>query len=385
MARKKKAKEVPQESSGDRLEDFLSGDLAKALLKKHGANLLTRASDFKLKRLPRISTGILGLDIGLGGGVPVGRLTLIYGHKSTGKSYLAQSILAHAQRMCSSCYGALPGQPGTEGDDPPVTVCSCKEPGAFTAAYIDVEGTWDDEWARATGIDTDRLLLAVPDYAEQSLDIADALVRSGKIDLIVLDSIAFLAPMGEIEGSVEDNQVGLQARIVNKAMRKFVSGLNSMYLEHGKKPTLVFTNQIRQKVGVIYGSPEVIPGGLGQGFAVSVEIRTGGGKIIVDDDGVPLKTELKYKVAKNKTSSMKNEGEYAVMAADTDLKRKGEIYEENVYVKAARKYGFVSGGGSAWKLYGEVYRSLAALEEALISDPNLKAKLRADLMAKVLK
>jgi recombination protein RecA len=183
---KKKSEKKPEE---DVIGQVLANELLAKLAKKHGSSIFKKASEYGVEQLPRIPTGIFLLDYALGGGFPVGRVNLVYGHKSSSKTTTVLKAVGNAQKMCANCY-SFPDEAGK---------CKCKKFRECVAAYIDVEGTWDAKWAALHGVDLSRLIISVPEYAEQSLDIAEGLVLSGKVDVIVLDSIAFLTPAKEIE------------------------------------------------------------------------------------------------------------------------------------------------------------------------------------------
>ena len=205
--------------------------------KQFGKGSIMKLGDHSTLNLDAISTGCLGLDIGLGiGGVPRGRMIEIFGPESSGKTTVALHIVAEAQ----------------------------KEGG--TAAFIDVEHALDPIYAKSLGINIDDLIVSQPDTGEQALEITEALVRSGAIDVIVVDSVAALVPKAEIEGEMGDSHVGLQARLMSQALRKLAGSINK------SKCVLVFINQLREKVGVMFGNPEVTPGGRALKFYASVRI-----------------------------------------------------------------------------------------------------------------
>ena len=213
-----------------------------------------------------ISTGSLPLDIALGvGGVPRGRITEIYGGESSGKTTLTYHIIAEAQKAGGVC------------------------------AFIDAEHALDPDYAQKCGVNIDELLLSQPDTGEQALDIADLLVRSGSIDIFVIDSVAALVPRAELEGEMGDNQVGLQARLMSKALRKIAGSLNK------SRCAGIFINQIREKVGVMFGNPEVTPGGRALKFWSSVRIEMRKGEVIKDGTNI-IGSKTKAKIVKNKVS-----------------------------------------------------------------------------------
>ena len=213
-----------------------------------------------------ISTGCLSLDLALGvGGVPRGRITEIYGGESSGKTTLTYHIIAEAQKSGGVC------------------------------AFIDAEHALDPVYAANCGVNIDELLLSQPDTGEQALEIADLLVRSGAIDIVIIDSVAALVPRAELEGEMGDNQVGLQARLMSKALRKIAGSLNK------SRCAGVFINQIREKVGIMFGNPEVTPGGRAMKFWASVRIEMRKGEVIKDGNNL-IGCTTKAKIVKNKVS-----------------------------------------------------------------------------------
>ncbi|MGA1437586.1 MAG: recombinase RecA, partial [Ilumatobacteraceae bacterium] len=205
--------------------------------KQFGKGSIMKMGEKGTLAIASVSTGALALDLALGiGGLPRGRITEIYGPESSGKSTLAMHVVAEAQRNGGVC------------------------------AYIDAEHAMDPIYARAIGVDVDELLISQPDTGEQALEIADMLVRSGAIDVIVIDSVAALTPRAEIEGEMGDTHVGLQARLMSQALRKITGNLN-------KTNTIaIFINQLREKIGVMFGSPETTPGGRALKFYSSVRL-----------------------------------------------------------------------------------------------------------------
>ena len=234
--------------------------------KDFGKGSIMKLGDKSAAQVESTPTGALSLDIALGiGGVPKGRIIEIYGPESSGKTTLAQHIVAEAQRR-----GGI-------------------------AAFVDAEHALDPEYARKLGVDVDQLLISQPDTGEQALEIAEELVRSGAVDIIVVDSVAALVPKAEIEGEMGDSHVGLQARLMSQALRKLTGIVNKT------KTTIIFINQLRQKIGVMYGNPETTTGGNALKFYASVrmEIR----KIeTLKKDGVEFGNRVKVKVAKNKVA-----------------------------------------------------------------------------------
>ena len=205
------------------------------ITKQFGEGAVMKMGEKATMNIESVPTGALALDLALGvGGLPRGRVTEIYGPESSGKSTLATHVVAEAQRNGGIC------------------------------AYIDAEHAMDPVYARAIGVDVDELLISQPDTGEQALEIADTLVRSGAIDVIVIDSVAALTPKAELEGEMGQSHVGLQARLMSQALRKLTSNLNRT------KTICIFINQLREKIGVMFGSPETTPGGRALKFYSSV-------------------------------------------------------------------------------------------------------------------
>jgi len=235
------------------------------LQRQYGAGAVVRLGSTNIKPWDTISTGALTLDSALGiGGFPRGRVVEIFGPESSGKSTLALATVAKAQQM------------------------------GLTCAYIDAEHALDPVYMKAVGIDLDNLLLAQPDYGEQGFDIADRLLRTGEIGVIVIDSVAALVPKAELDGEMEQAHMGLQARMMAKAMRK----LTGLAAQHNT--LLIFINQLRNKIGIMFGNPETTPGGMSLKFYASVRIDVRKKEDLKDKAGNPVGVKVKAKVIKNK-------------------------------------------------------------------------------------
>ena len=304
-----------------------------------GKGTVMRMGDKELVDIPSISTGSLGLDIALGiGGIPKGRVTEIYGPESSGKTTLTLQIIAQCQKAGGTC------------------------------AFIDAEHALDPQYAEKLGVNVDELLLSQPDTGEQALEVADMLVKSKSVDLVIIDSVAALVPRAEIEGEMGDHHVGLQARLMSQALRKITGNIQR------SGATVVFINQIRMKIGVMFGSPETTTGGNALKFysSVRLDIRRIGS--VKEGDEV-MGNETRVKVVKNKVSPPFKQAEFQIMYGQ-GINQEGEILDYG------HKLGLVEKSGAFYKLDGEsigqgkVKASLFLKENAKVRD-NLVKEIRS--------
>ena len=288
-----------------------------------------------------IPTGSVALDVALGiGGLPRGRIIEIYGPESSGKTTLTLHAIANAQRN-----GGI-------------------------AAFIDAEHALDPEYAAKLGVDIDSLLVSQPDTGEQALEIADMLVRSGSIDIIVIDSVAALVPRAEIEGEMGDSHVGLQARLMSQALRKLTGGLNST------GTTMIFINQLREKIGVFFGSPETTAGGKALKFYASVRLDIRRIETLKDGtDAVGNRTRVK--VVKNKMAPPFKQAEFDILYG-TGISREGSLLDFGVEHEIVRKSG-------AWYTYDgdQLGQGKENSRNFLIQNPDVAAEIERKIMAKL--
>lgn len=311
------------------------------LEKSYGKGAVMKLGDSAVEPIDSISTGSIGLDIALGiGGVPKGRVIEIYGPESSGKTTLATHIIAEAQKK-----GGI-------------------------AAIVDAEHAFDKYYAKKLGVDIDNLLIAQPDNGEQALEIADNLIRSGAIDVIVIDSVAALVPKGEIEGEMGDSKMGLQARLMSQALRKLTGTISKTNC------CCIFINQLREKIGVMFGNPETTTGGNALKFYASVRLDIRRMAQIKDADEV-AGNRVKVKIVKNKVAPPFRIAEFDIMFGE-GISKAGEIIDLGVDFNIVKKSG-------SWFSYGDTKlgQGRDAVKTLLLDNPDLMDELEAKIKAVV--
>lgn len=327
------------EPSADKLK-ALQMAMAK-IDKDFGKGAIMKLGDDKVEEIDVIPSGSVGLNLALGvGGYPRGRVIEIYGPESSGKTTLAIHAIAEAQKL-----GGI-------------------------AAIIDAEHAFDRFYAEKLGVDVDNLLISQPDSGEQALEIADELIRSSAIDIIVIDSVAALTPKAELDGEMGDNKVGLQARLMSQALRKLTATINKT------NTTCIFINQLREKIGVMFGNPETTTGGNALKFYASVRIDIRRVGQLKDGEEV-IGNQTRVKIVKNKVAPPFRKAEFDIMFGE-GISKVGEIVDLGV------EYGIIKKSGS-WFSYGDtkLAQGRDAVKQLLKDNPDLAEELETKIMTAV--
>jgi recombination protein RecA len=333
------AEKQAEEAKKPSLEKLKALQLAMDKIEKdHGKGTIMKMGDNKVEDVPVISTGSIGLNVALGvGGYPRGRVIEIYGPESSGKTTLAIHAIAEAQKA-----GGI-------------------------AAIIDAEHAFDRFYAEKLGVNTDELLISQPDNGEQALEIADQLIRSSAVDIVVIDSVAALTPKAELEGDMGDSKMGLQARLMSQALRKLTANINKT------NTTCIFINQLREKIGVMFGNPETTTGGNALKFYASVRLDIRKiGQLKDGEDAIGNQTRVK--VVKNKVAPPFRKAEFDIMFGE-GISKTGEILDLGV------EFGIIKKSGS-WFSYGDtkLAQGRDASKQVIKDNPDLAAELEAKIV-----
>jgi len=314
----------------------------KQIEQNFGAGSIMRLSPGSIVSVPGIPTGAISLDVALGGnGLPRGRIIELFGPEGSGKTTLALHTIANAQK------------------------------GGGVAAFIDAEHALDPSWARKIGVNLESLLISQPDYGEQGLEICEMLVRSNAVDLVVVDSVAALIPKAEIEGEMGDSHVGLQARLMSQAMRKLTGAISK------SKTTVVFINQIRMKIGVMFGNPETTPGGKALKFYSSVRLEVRRVTTLKQGDE-PVGNRVRVRVVKNKVAPPFRKTEFDMMFSN-GISYEGDLLDMAVNHGIVKKHG-------AWFNYGKsrLGQGRDKTKQFLVDRPDITAELEKKVLELVL-
>ncbi len=336
MGKKQKAAPAVQKATSK------AGALERAIAqieKQYGTGSIMKLGQAQLAGVESISTGAISLDMALGGkGIPRGRVTELYGPESSGKTTLALHVIANAQKA------------------------------GGVAAFIDAEHALDTTWAKKLGVDINSMLVSQPDTGEQALDITEMLIKSNAVDIIVIDSVAALVPAAEVKGEMGAIHVGLQARMMSQAMRKLTSVISK------SKTCLIFINQIRMKIGVMFGNPETTPGGNALKFYSSVRLDVRRIATIKDSAGQAVGNRVRARVVKNKVAPPFRTSEFDIMF-DSGISYAGDLLDLGIECEIVQKSG-------AWLNYGDM-RLGQGRENAktlLVDNPELAAEIKDKIL-----
>jgi recombination protein RecA len=338
-----KSEPTAKEKSANQAAEKKTLDLAlSAINKQYGDGTLMRMGDATKMQVSSVSTGSVAIDLALGvGGLPRGRIVEIFGPESSGKTTLCLSIIAEIQRQGGN------------------------------AVFVDVEHALDPRYSKVVGVDLDNLLVSQPESGEDALNIAETLIRSGAVDVIVIDSVAALVSKQELDGQMGDSTVGVQARMMSQAMRRLTAAISRTNC------VVIFTNQIREKIGVMFGSPETTPGGRALKFFSSVRIDIRRIGQIKEPSGKVIGNRTKVKVVKNKVAPPFTECEFDIMYTE-GISRSGSVLDLGIEHKILEKKG-------AWIAYNGqlIGQGREAAKDYLIKNPKVLEELQKTIMEKV--
>jgi recombination protein RecA len=345
--------------------------------KQYGKGVCIRASDDPVFRVHRIPTGIFALDFSLAGGFPAGRISLVYGKKSSAKTTCVLKAIAQYQRMCGRCFKYL----DQDRADSSVKVgCSCVCPDGplrgQIAVWCDAEGTFDRHWATQCGVDMDGVYIIRPEHAEMGIDVFTGLVRAEEVGFAVMDSVAALVPSKEIESSAMDWQQGLGARLTNKLTRQLPADLNAA-IRARRTLTIILINQVRMKITGYGPVADTAPHGLGQIFSSSVILKMNRPMVKIEKpekgeekeyQNRPERVVCKFRVEASKVSPPYMEGEFDLMLRDKEHLRTADVDDLKVVLAVGKQFGYVYKGNNGWVAGGIVTRTQEELANILRED-----------------
>jgi len=360
--------------------------VAAIINKNFGKGTILRASDAKSLRIKRVSFGVFALDIASGGGVPRGRITMLHGDKSTGKSCIAMKIAAEFQR-CDRLTGKPYLRIDSGGEIEELDFGRSGEPQPMNVVWVDLEHTFEIDWARKWGIDTDYLYVVQPASSEEAIDICDGLIRSNKCDLVIVDSIAALSPSAEIEGASGEVHMGLNARLFNQALRKWTSGLNACGLLSETQCSIVLINQFRLKIGggVVY---KTTPCGEGHKYFASIEIVFTKKDFINDPiTNRPIGILVEFMFKKNKTAPPMRGGQYEIYFVNSDTNDGiGSTGEIGQIFDFAKYWGLIKSSGKWVSFNPPIVKESIKIDgkkktiEFLYNHPEIVSKLKEQVL-----
>ena len=390
MATKDKKLKFGRDTKGSRAEKLAS--VVSGANKEFGKAIMLSPMDDSLRVVPRVSTSLYGLDVATNGGLPIGRVTMVYGLQGSGKTMLLLRSLANAQRLCANCYGPgvfvdgeieIPNLKTGKIESVKTKViesCPCGKPRDMIVLWVDAENVWETSWSKRLGVWAEKVILVKPSYGEQAYDLISAFVLTKELDLIGIDSLAQLTPIDEYDAAMGEQFQGLAARMNNKFLRKLIGGMCDAFTD-GRPITLWMVNQYREKIGVMFGPSEVLPGGKGQQFATSLEIETRRGKVDIDKEaGEALIGNFAWTVKKNKVGVPGGRGEYQICLAQTDLFDIGDLMEHESVIAKAVDLGFIERPSSSmYEMDGKKFRGKSQLVRYLGENPERYVDLKIEM------